>query len=126
MPIWLMILITVLGTLMIGARSTDFFYCKCKNAPIHSMTSSLFWHKENSKETRAMLPGSPQQSTGYPNIKATPEMVKEMSEVGAIHPSQSLWCNAVVLVHKNDGGLHFCHNCHKLDARTKKDSYPLP
>ena len=26
--------------------------------------------------------------------------MKEMLEAGAIHPSQSLWCNTVVLVHK--------------------------
>ena len=34
--------------------------------------------------------------------------VREMLEVGAICPSQSPWCNAVVLVHKKDGGLCFC------------------
>ena len=52
--------------------------------------------------------------------------MKEMLEAGAIHPSQSPWCNAVVLVHKKDGGLHFCIDFHKLNARTKKDSYLLP
>ena len=52
--------------------------------------------------------------------------VKEMLEVGAIHPSQSLWCNAVALVCKKDEGLHFCINFCKLNARTKKDSHPLP
>ena len=52
--------------------------------------------------------------------------VKEMLEVGTIHSSQNLWCNAVVLVHKKDGGLHFCIDFHKLNARTKKDSYPFP
>ena len=49
-----------------------------------------------------------------------------MLEAGAIHPSQSPWCNAVVLVHKKDGGLHFCIDFCKLNARTKKDSYLLP
>ena len=34
--------------------------------------------------------------------------MKEMVKVGAIHPSQSPWCNAVVLVHKKEGGLCFC------------------
>ena len=52
--------------------------------------------------------------------------MKEMLEAGTIHPKQSPWCNAVVLVSKKDGGLHFCINFHKLNARTKKDSYPLP
>ena len=42
--------------------------------------------------------------------------MKEMLEVGAIHPSQSPWCKTVVLVCKKD----------KLNARTKKDSYLIP
>ena len=29
--------------------------------------------------------------------------MKEMLELGVIYPSQSLWCNATVLVHKKDG-----------------------
>ena len=33
--------------------------------------------------------------------------LKEMLESGTIRPSQSAWCNAVVLVWKKDGGLHF-------------------
>ena len=34
--------------------------------------------------------------------------LKEMLESGTIIPSQSAWCNAMVLVWKKDGGLHFC------------------
>ena len=52
--------------------------------------------------------------------------MKEMLEVGAIHPSQSPWCNEIVLVCKKDGGLCFCIDFCKLNVRTKKDSYPLP
>ena len=52
--------------------------------------------------------------------------MKEMMEAGTIHANQSLQCNAVVLVHKKDGSLHFCINFHKLNARTKKDSHLLP
>ena len=52
--------------------------------------------------------------------------LKEMLESGAIRPSQNAWCNAVVLVRKKDGGLHFCINFRHLNAHTKKDSYPLP
>ena len=52
--------------------------------------------------------------------------LKEMLESGTIRPSQSAWCNAVVLVKKKDGGLHFSINFFHLNAHTKKDSYPLP
>ena len=49
-----------------------------------------------------------------------------MLESGAIWPSQSAWCNTVVLVRKKDGGLQFCIDFCHLNAHTKKDSYPLP
>ena len=49
-----------------------------------------------------------------------------MLESGTIRPSQSSWCNAVVLVWKKDGSLHFCIDFCCLNAHMKKDSYPLP
>ena len=49
-----------------------------------------------------------------------------MLESGAIRPSQSAWCNAMVLVQKKDRGLHFCIDFHCLNTHTKTDSYPLP
>ena len=52
--------------------------------------------------------------------------VKEMLEVSAICPSQSPWCNVVVLMCKKDRGLCFCIDFHKLNSRTKKDSHLLP
>ena len=52
--------------------------------------------------------------------------LKEMLESGTIRPSQSAWCNAVVLVQKRDRGFFFCIDFHCLNAHTKKDSYPLP
>ena len=50
----------------------------------------------------------------------------EMLDSGVIHPSQTTWCNAVVLVQKKDGGLHFCIDFWCLNAHMKKDLYPLP
>ena len=75
MPIWFMNLITVLGTSMIGAGITIFFYCKFKHVPTHSKTSSIFWHKQNPTETKAILSDSPQASTGYPKIQVTTKTV---------------------------------------------------
>ena len=49
-----------------------------------------------------------------------------MLESGAVQPSQSAWCNMVVLVRKKDRGLHFYIDFCHLNACTKKDSYPLP
>ena len=51
--------------------------------------------------------------------------IQEMLDSGAIRPSQSPWCNAVVLVRKKDGSLWFCIDFRCLNARTKKDAYPL-
>ena len=50
--------------------------------------------------------------------------LRDMLEAEAIHPSQSPWCNAVVLVQEKDGILHFCVDFRCLNAHTKKDSYP--
>ena len=59
-------------------------------------------------------------------VEEVREHIQEMLDGGAIHPSQSLWCNAVVLVRKTDGGLRFCIDFRSLNSRTKKDAYPLP
>ena len=50
----------------------------------------------------------------------------DMLDAGAIRPSQSPWCSAIVLVRKKDGTLCFCVDFRCLNAWTKKDSYPLP
>ena len=52
--------------------------------------------------------------------------LKMMLAAGVIWPSNSPWCNAVVLVRKKDGSLCFCINFRKLNSLTVKDSYPLP
>ena len=43
-----------------------------------------------------------------PMVAKVQAHVKEMFEVGTIHPSQNPGCNAVVLVCKKEGDLHFC------------------
>ena len=50
----------------------------------------------------------------------------EMLESGAIRPSQSTWCNAVVLLRKKDGSLQFCIDFHHFNACTKRTPTPCP
>ena len=52
--------------------------------------------------------------------------LKMMLDAGVIRPSNSPWCNAVVLVRKKDGSLCFCINFRRLNSLTVKDSHPLP
>ena len=61
-----------------------------------------------------------------PLVDEVCQHIQEMLDGGAIRPSQSPWCNAMVLVRKKDGSLWFCIDFHRLNARTKKDAYPLP
>ena len=58
-------------------------------------------------------------------VKEVRNHLKEMLESGTIRPSQSAWCNAMVLVWKKDRDLHFCIDFCHLNTRMKKDSYPL-
>ena len=60
-----------------------------------------------------------------PMVEEVRNHLREILDSGAIRPSQSAWCNAVVLVWKKDGNLHFCIDFHHMNA-CKKDSYPLP
>ena len=66
------------------------------------------------------------QQISLPLLDEVWEHLQEMLDGGAILPSQSLWCNAMVLVWKKDGGLRFCIDFQQLNTRTKKDFYPLP
>ena len=52
--------------------------------------------------------------------------MQEMLDLGAIRPSDSPWCSAVVLVKKKNRELRFCIDLRKLSARTMKDAYSLP
>ena len=61
-----------------------------------------------------------------PLVEEVWEHLQEMLDGGVIQPSQSPWCNTVVLVRKKDRGLRFCIDFCRLNSWTKKDAYPLP
>ena len=53
-------------------------------------------------------------------------LVSEMLHHGIIQPSFSPWSSAPVLVQKKSGGKRFAVDYRGLNAKTEKDSYPLP
>ena len=61
-----------------------------------------------------------------PQLDEVREHLKLMLDAGVIRPSNSPWCNAVVLVRKKDGSLCFCIYFRKLNSLNVKDSHPLP
>ena len=61
-----------------------------------------------------------------PLVDEVRDHIKQMLDAGVIAPSESPWSNAVVLVRKKDGGLRFCIDFRRLNAKTVKDSYALP
>ena len=69
---------------------------------------------------------SKEQHISLPLLEEVCSSLQDMLEAGAIHPSQSPWCNVVVLVWKKDGTLCFCVDFRCLNAHTRKDSNPLP
>lgn len=52
--------------------------------------------------------------------------VQRMAEAGVIEESSSPWSSPIVLVRKKDQTLRFCLDYRKLNAITRRDSYPLP
>ena len=54
------------------------------------------------------------------------KILSEMKQQGVIEESHSPWVSPAVLVRKKDGSIRFCVDFRKLNAVTKKDSYPIP
>jgi len=58
--------------------------------------------------------------------KEVDNLIEEMRQQGVIEESCSPWISPAVLVRKKDGSVRFCVDFRKLNAITKKDSYPIP
>ena len=74
--------------------------------------------------------GDPVKQFAYKESKREREVVHEevrkMLDAGVMKPSYSPWASPVVLVEKKDASTRFCVDYQRLNAVTKKDTYPLP
>ena len=61
-----------------------------------------------------------------PNIQVEMRQIDELLEHGLIEPSTSEWRSPVVMIRKRDQSYHFAVDCRKLNAVTRKMSFPLP
>ncbi|KAJ8385356.1 hypothetical protein AAFF_G00189770 [Aldrovandia affinis] len=58
--------------------------------------------------------------------QAAEEQIRNMVAARVIEPSDSPWAAPAVLVKKKDDSWRFCMDYQRLNAVTRKDSYPLP
>ena len=77
--------------------SLDLVELGCTHTTKHSIKVT---HDTSFKEQFRWIPP--------PMVEEVRNHLREMLESGAIRPSQSSWCNAVILVRKKDSGLCFC------------------
>ena len=52
--------------------------------------------------------------------------LQELLKKGVIRPSQSDYASPIVLVRKKSGAIRLCVDYHRLNAKTRKDAFPLP
>ena len=78
---------------------------------VFALESTELGHIENSEPFQEWFWHIPP-----PLLEEVCASLRDMLEAGAICPSQSPWCNAMVLVQKKDGTLCFCVNFRCLNA----------
>ena len=52
--------------------------------------------------------------------------LKELLDLGLIHPSVSLWGAPIIFIQKKDGSWRRCIDYHQLNKETIKNQYLLP
>ncbi|XP_067309059.1 uncharacterized protein [Pseudorasbora parva] len=52
--------------------------------------------------------------------------ISELLEQGVVRPSCSPYSSPIVVVQKKDGSIRLCVDYRQLNAKTRKDAYPLP
>ena len=93
--------------------------------PGHTQTTTEFiTHTINTGDAKPIK--QKPYSLTYKEQKIVQDEVADMLKKGVIVPSCSEWASPVVLVPKPDGSIRFCVDYRKLNAVTRKDSFPLP
>jgi hypothetical protein len=61
-----------------------------------------------------------------PELQELKMQLKELLDLGLIHPSVSPWGALVIFVRKKDGSWRICIDYRQLNKATIKNQYPLP
>ena len=100
---------------------------KQKNFILHSNDlghTTLTPHKIDTGDSRPIRQGP--RRLPLAKRQVADREVKRMLDMGVIEPSTSPWSSPIVLASKKGGDVRFCIDFRKVNAVTKKDSFPLP
>jgi hypothetical protein len=61
-----------------------------------------------------------------PELQELKMQLKELLDLGLIHPSVSPWGVPVIFIRKKDGSWRLCIDYRQLNKETIKNQYPLP
>ena len=61
-----------------------------------------------------------------PQLQELKMQLKELLDLGLIHPSVSLWGAPIIFIRKKDGSWRLCIDYYQLNKAMIKNQYPLP